>query len=125
MRARVAVVAALACAACASTPQRSTCPSPAAAARGDKAQGSVWPSGGAVSVGESLLEHVPDAALAAVILRRGALAPVLDWLDRAQVVVEARGDLDCDDTFSSYRITGTVGAQGLEFVGPAIENETE
>lgn len=79
------VGAAFALGSCASTPPQRTCPPPAKpACPPAQASGSVWPGGASGPAPESLLEHVPDNALAAVIVRRPALAPLLDWLDRAQ-----------------------------------------
>ena len=43
-----------------------------------------------------------------------------------QFVAEARGDLDCDGTFSSYVIQGAIDAQGeVTTQGPIITNELE
>jgi type II secretory pathway pseudopilin PulG len=45
---------------------------------------------------------------------------------RGSFVVEARGDLDCDGTFASYTMRGSLGASGdVRVVGPVITNETE
>ena len=44
----------------------------------------------------------------------------------ARFVAEARGDLDCDGRYSSFKLRGSVNA-ALEVVlkGPIVENETE
>ena len=45
---------------------------------------------------------------------------------KATFTVEARGDLDCDGTYSSFKIIGTVDPEfGVNAVGPIISNEME
>jgi len=39
---------------------------------------------------------------------------------KASFVAEARGDLDCDGTFSSFKLEGTVGEDGKVQVGPPV-----
>ncbi len=43
----------------------------------------------------------------------------------ATFVAEARGDLDCDGVFSSYRVVGKVVGDQVEVSGPIVENEME
>jgi type IV pilus assembly protein PilA len=45
---------------------------------------------------------------------------------KARYVIEARGDLDCDGIYSSYKLIGKVDAQyGVRALGPIITNELE
>ncbi len=44
----------------------------------------------------------------------------------ATYTIEARGDLDCDGEYSSYKITAKVDSEfGVVATGPLIENEIE
>ena len=44
----------------------------------------------------------------------------------ARFTASAEGDLDCDGTFSSYQIRGTVDAEfGVKVAGPIVDNEIE
>jgi hypothetical protein len=45
--------------------------------------------------------------------------------DGEQMVVEARADLDCDGTYSSYQLVGKLEEHEAVFEGPLIENEIE
>jgi len=45
--------------------------------------------------------------------------------DGRTVTIEARSDLDCDGDFSSYKMVGALGEEGVELRGPEIENELE
>jgi len=41
------------------------------------------------------------------------------------IIVEARGDLDCDGTYSSRRLIGTMGSEGPTFRGPIVRRRYE
>jgi hypothetical protein len=45
--------------------------------------------------------------------------------DGDQLVAEARGDLDCDGTYSSFQLFGAIRNHEAVFQGPRVENEIE
>jgi type II secretory pathway pseudopilin PulG len=45
--------------------------------------------------------------------------------DGKTMTAEARGDLDCDGTYSSFKAEGVIAEGGMSFRGPMIENEIE